>query len=146
MPVALKGSVLKRQQDSSGGWSENGQEGDAHDTKRSVWNRPEFIVRDGGFPWRGNGSHSEDTKSRQAEVRASIVAMKPGNSGGAKGTQGDWMTNDQGYERHTDDSAAGSTSRRSSPRMAVRPIVCLDSSHVDGSHYGSGKRTMVPTV
>jgi hypothetical protein len=34
---------------------------------------------------RGDGSRSEDTKNRQAEVRVLIVALKPGNSGGAKG-------------------------------------------------------------
>ena len=68
-----------------GGWSGNGQEGRTHDTKRPVWNRPEFIVRVGGFPSQGNGSRREDTKSRQAGVRASIVALKPGNAGGAKG-------------------------------------------------------------
>jgi hypothetical protein len=56
------------------------------------------------------------------------------------------MTNDQKYERHTDDSASGSTSRNSTPHLAVRELVRLDRSHVDGSHYGSGQRTVVSTV
>jgi hypothetical protein len=48
-------------------------EGQTRDTKRSAGTREAFMCRKPG------------TKSRPAEVRAFIVALKPGNAGGAKG-------------------------------------------------------------
>ncbi len=44
-----------------------------------------FIVRAGGRD--SDGSRSVDTKNRRPGVRGTIVASKPGNSGGAKGSR-----------------------------------------------------------
>ncbi|MGV2339825.1 MAG UNVERIFIED_CONTAM: hypothetical protein LVR18_39490 [Planctomycetaceae bacterium] len=44
-----------------------------------------FIVRAGGRD--SDGSRSVDTKNHWTGVRGTIVAMKPGNSGGAKGSE-----------------------------------------------------------
>jgi hypothetical protein len=48
-------------------------DGQAHEAERPARVQAEFIVPD------------KDTKNRRAGVRAPIVAMKPGNAGGAKG-------------------------------------------------------------
>jgi len=50
------------------------KEGQTHDTERPVWNQTEFMAHGG-------------SKSRRTGVRGSIVARKPGNAGGAKGTR-----------------------------------------------------------
>jgi len=50
------------------------KEGQTHDTERPVRKQTEFMVQRG-------------PKSRRTEVRGSIVARKPGNAGGAKGTR-----------------------------------------------------------
>ena len=52
-------------------WSE----GQTHDTVRPARVQAEFIAPDKG------------TKSRRAGVRGAIVALKPGNAGGAKGSR-----------------------------------------------------------
>ena len=88
------------------------------------------------------GANPEPT--RPAGVRASVVARKPRNGGGAKGRRR-WMTNDQTSGTQTGDSAAGSTSWSDSNRVVVGQTVRLDHSHVDGPHYG-GERTEMVSV
>jgi len=61
-PVALRGSVSKQRRETHGGWRRNG------------WKAKHMKQRD--LP---------GARQRRAGVRASIVATKPGNAGGAKG-------------------------------------------------------------
>ena len=69
--VALRGSVAKRRRERSGGWRRNGRKAKPM-TQRDL--------RGSGRPTR---THAPPC--RPAGVRASIVASKPGNAGGAKG-------------------------------------------------------------
>ena len=119
--MTLRGSVLKRSWEQSGGWRWNG---------RKV---KQMKQRD-----------LSGVRQCPAGVRGVVVASKPGNSGGAKaleegmqsacGGQEDGWRDDQTTGIHTGDSAAGSTSRSCAPVMGQRKTVCLDSPHVDGSH------------
>jgi hypothetical protein len=63
-PVALRGSVSKRRRGTSGGWRWNGRKAE-HMKQRDL---------------RG-------TRPRRVGVRGVIVALKPGNAGGAKGSR-----------------------------------------------------------
>src|SRR5690349_9429029 len=65
-----------------GGWSRNDRKVQCREARRPVRN-PEGCSC-AGFP-RGN---RPVRRARRAGVRASIVAMKPGNAGGAKGRMG----------------------------------------------------------
>ena len=64
MPPTLRGSVIKRWEGRGGGWRRNGPK-DSHITRRDL--------------------PGPDGASRRAGVRGAMVAMKPGNSEGAKG-------------------------------------------------------------
>ena len=64
-PTTLKGNVSKRSSEQSGGWRRNG--------RKSKFIKPRDLSRQDGPCASCSG------------VRAFIVAMKPGNSGGAKG-------------------------------------------------------------
>lgn len=66
-----------------GGWSRNDRKVDHMKQRGLLGLQTVFIVRDGS---RGiDDSRSVDTKSRPTGVRGTVVATKPGNSGGAKG-------------------------------------------------------------
>ena len=56
-----------------------------HDAERPVRNRSVFIVRVGSRVI--DASRRVDAKSRRTGVRGTIVASKPGHSGGAKGSR-----------------------------------------------------------
>jgi RNA-directed DNA polymerase len=74
--VKLEIETQTRDAPGDSGWLESERpEGSIHEAKRPVGKRSVFIVPD------------KDTKSRRAGVRGAIVAWKPGNSGGAKGSR-----------------------------------------------------------
>lgn len=76
----LRGNVTKRSVEQSGGWRRNGRKSKPMKQR----DLPGTRRRSALAPARGRNA---DAKSRRAGVRGPIVALNPGNSGGAKGTR-----------------------------------------------------------
>jgi hypothetical protein len=83
-PVTLKGSVSKRWRGTPGGWRRNGRKA-KHMTQRDLSGANRCSSSATAALW--GDSRREDAKSRRAGVRGAIVAKKPGNAGGAKGSR-----------------------------------------------------------
>ena len=90
--VALRGCVRKRRQKRSGGWGRNARK-DGHVKQgglsgivsmRSFRAMSSFRATDRS-PSGCSCLHCASRRARRSGVRASIVVMKPGNAGGAKG-------------------------------------------------------------
>lgn len=74
----LRGSVTKRSRKQWGGWRLNGCDGQAHQSRRPV-------RISGRCSYAELRKEQAVSRASRTGVRASIVAMKPGNAGGAKG-------------------------------------------------------------
>ena len=80
-PVALRGCVLKRRQGSVRWLETECSEGQTREAGRPGWQEGRCSY---AYSWRrcaGRGRR----RAGHSGVRASIVALKPGNAGGAKG-------------------------------------------------------------
>ena len=76
----LKGNVAKRSAKQSGGWRRNGR-------KSKYMKQRDLLGIRRCSPSESAVGCSVDAKSRRAGVRGVIVATKPGNAGGAKGSR-----------------------------------------------------------